>query len=241
MNREAVKTQESQKNGPSSTSSSSSSSKSSPSRSSSPLPRLAVLVSGSGSNLQAMIDAKREGRLDAEIALVLSNRPQVKALERAARAELKSVVIDHRDFATRQEFDQAVDRCLSENKIEWIALAGFMRLLGAEFVRKWRGKLVNIHPSLLPAFPGARALEAALEAGVPSTGVSVHFVDEGTDTGPVIAQKSVPILPNDTLKQLQERVQKVEHHLYPLVIQALVTQKVWMEKGGIQGNLEALS
>lgn len=204
-------------------------------------PRLAVLVSGSGSNLQAMIDASARGEFEAQIALVLSNRPEVKALERAKRAGLKSVVINHRDYDSRASFDEAMDASLQENGIEWIALAGFMRLLGPAFVRKWRGRLINIHPSLLPAFPGARALESALEAGAKQSGVSVHFVDEGTDTGPIIAQQAVPIFPGDTLTQLQARVQEVEHQLYPQVLNAVVSGKVWMEGRETRGEFEFVS
>lgn len=186
-------------------------------------PRLAVLVSGTGSNLQALIDAQARGELSGRIVLVVSNRPGVLALERAAQAGIEAVVLDHRSYADRAAFDRALDALLRSREVEWIALAGFMRLLGAEFVRAWQGRLVNIHPSLLPAFPGAKAIRDALAAGVRQTGVTIHFVDEGTDTGPVIAQEPVDVLPADTEETLAARVHTVEHRLFPRALEAVLS------------------
>lgn len=201
-------------------------------------PKLAVLVSGNGSNLQAMIDARVRGEFTPEIRVVISNRPGVGALERATRAGIEAVVLDHKTFPDRVSFDTALDAELRKRGVEWIALAGFMRLLSPGFVSSWRGRLVNVHPSLLPAFPGARALQAALEAGVDRTGVTVHFVDEGTDTGPAIAQAPVPIVPGDTEDTLASRVHEVEHRLFPRAVAAVATGRVKLEGDRVVGSVE---
>lgn len=201
-------------------------------------PKLAVLVSGNGSNLQAMIDARARGEFTPEIRVVISNRPGVGALERATRAGIEAVVLDHKTFPDRVSFDTALDAELRKRGVEWIALAGFMRLLSPGFVSSWRGRLVNVHPSLLPAFPGARALQAALEAGVDRTGVTVHFVDEGTDTGPAIAQAPVPIVPGDTEDTLASRVHEVEHRLFPRAVAAVATGRVKLEGDRVVGSVE---
>jgi phosphoribosylglycinamide formyltransferase-1 len=200
-------------------------------------PRLAVLVSGSGSNLQAMLDARAAGRLAAEIAVVVSNRPGVKALERATAAGVPAEVVDHKAFAGRPDFDAALDATLRRYGVEYVSLAGFMRLLTPAFVRAWQGRLVNLHPSLLPAFPGAHAIAEALAAGVRETGVTVHFVDEGTDTGPVIAQEPVPVLPGDTEESLAARVHAVEHRLYPRALEAVCTRRVRLEGRTVLGSI----
>lgn len=200
-------------------------------------PRLAVLVSGNGSNLQAMIDARSRGEFAADIRVVISNRPGVAALDRARRAGIEALVLDHKTFPDRVSFDTALDAELRQRGVEWIALAGFMRLLSPGFVGSWRGRLVNVHPSLLPAFPGARALEAALEAGVDHTGVTVHFVDEGTDTGPIIVQESVPILPGDTVETLASRIHQVEHQLFPRAVSAVATGRVRLEGDEVVGSV----
>lgn len=201
-------------------------------------PKLAVLVSGNGSNLQAMIDARARGEFAPEIRVVISNRPGVGALERAARAGIEALVIDHKTFPDRVSFDTALDAELRKREVEWVALAGFMRLLSPGFVSSWRGRLVNVHPSMLPAFPGARALQAALEAGVEQTGVTVHFVDEGTDTGPAIAQAPVPILPGDTEETLAARVHTVEHRLFPRAVAAVATGRVKLEGNRVVGIVD---
>lgn len=177
--------------------------------------RLAILVSGSGTNLQAIIDAVRAGTLPAEIALVLSNRPGVKALERAAAAEIPQRCIPHQDFPNRAAFEDALCAALDEVQPDGIVLAGFDRVLSPEFVRRYPHRIFNIHPALLPAFPGLHAARQALAYGVKVTGVTVHFVDEGTDTGPIILQETVPIHPTDTEESLLERLHAVEHRLFP--------------------------
>ncbi len=196
--------------------------------------RVAVLVSGAGTNLQALIDASRGASAAYEVVLVVSNRPGVPALERARTAGLESLVIDHRTFADREAFDHALDDALAARQVDLVALAGFMRLLGPAFVRRWSGRLVNVHPSLLPHHPGVRAVPAALASGDMQTGVSIHFVDEGIDTGPVIAQTSVPVLPGDDEGRLASRLRAVEHALYPRVVDLLARGEVRLVDGRVE-------
>lgn len=200
--------------------------------------RIAVLVSGSGSNLQAMLDAHDSERLATRPVLVVSNRPGVRALDRARAAGVEALVVDHKNYADRSAFDAALSNALEERNIDLVVLAGFMRLLGSAFVGRWRGRLVNIHPSLLPAFPGAYAIRDALAAQATTTGVSVHFVDEGTDTGPLIAQESVKVFAEDTEETLATRIHTVEHRLYPKVVDALARGAVRLD-GRRVVNLEA--
>jgi phosphoribosylglycinamide formyltransferase-1 len=199
--------------------------------------RIAVLVSGSGSNLQAMIDASARGEMAGQLALVISNKPGVLALERAAKAGIESVTFDHRKFADRAQFDAALTDAMASRDIDYVILAGFMRLLTPGFVTRWRGRLVNIHPSLLPAFPGAHALRDAVAAHATRTGVTIHFVDEGTDTGPIIAQEGVDVRPDDSEESLATRVHSVEHRLYPRVVDALVRGRIRLEGRTVIGSL----
>ena len=201
--------------------------------------RVAVLVSGSGSNLQAMIDARARGELTAELALVISNRPGVRALERAAGAQIETLVIDHKAYANREAFDEALHSALVAHGIDLVVLAGFMRLLTPTFVSRWRGRLVNIHPSLLPAFPGAHAIRDAIAAKADRSGVTIHFVDEGTDTGPIIAQTAVPVLPEDTEETLATRIHAEEHRLYPRVVEALTLGVVKLDGRSVIGTVGA--
>ena len=201
------------------------------------LRRVAVLVSGSGSNLQAMIDARSRGELGAELALVISNRPGVRALERAQAARIEALVLDHKAYADRAAFDAALDATLTKHRIEVVVLAGFMRLLTPGFVSKWRGRLLNIHPSLLPAFPGAHAIRDAFVAKAPRTGVTIHFVDEGTDTGPIVAQEGLDVLADETEEALADRIHAIEHRLYPKVVDAVARGLVRLEGREIIGSL----
>lgn len=180
--------------------------------------KVAVLISGRGSNLQALIDACAAPDFPAEIALVLSNRAAAAGLERAQRAGLPTSVISHRDFATRDAFDAALDARLREAGVDFICLAGFMRLLGAAFVERWRDRLINIHPSLLPAFPGLDTHRRVLQQGVRFTGCTVHFVRAEMDSGPIIVQAAVPVLPDDDEDRLAARVLAAEHRAYPLAL-----------------------
>jgi phosphoribosylglycinamide formyltransferase-1 len=193
---------------------------------------LGVLVSGNGSNLQAIIDAVGRGELDARIKLVVSNRENAFALERARNANVKAVVCSHKGLPSREAYDEKLVELLREAGVEYVVLAGFMRILSPLFVRAFRGRVLNIHPALLPAFPGVNALGQALAHGVKVTGVTVHWVDEGVDTGPIIAQRAVPILPSDSEATLAERVHQVEHELYVEVLRDLAEGKVTRPKEG---------
>jgi phosphoribosylglycinamide formyltransferase 1 len=187
---------------------------------------LGVLVSGNGTNLQAILNAIAAGSLAARVACVISNRPEAKALDRARAAGVPALAIPHKNFASREEFDRAVVRALREHGVEWIALAGFMRLLTRELLGAFPGRIINIHPSLLPAFPGLDAQRQALEHGVKVTGCTVHFVDGGLDSGPIIAQRAVPVLPGDDLALLSERIHVAEHQLYVEVLREIASGSV---------------
>ncbi len=177
--------------------------------------RTAVLISGTGTNLQALLDAARDPSYPARIVLVVSNRPDAGGLERAARAGVPTRVIPSRAFADREAYDAALDEALREAEVELVCLAGFMRVLGRDIVERWRDRMLNIHPSLLPAFRGLETHARVLEAGLPVTGCTVHFVRPEIDEGPVIVQGVVPVLPGDTVESLNARVLEVEHRCYP--------------------------
>lgn len=184
--------------------------------------RFAVLVSGSGTNLQALLDAERAGRLaPAEIAVVVSNRPGVMALSRAQAAGKPAVCVDHRAHAGREAFEDALLAALRAHAVEAVVLAGFMRILGPRFLSAFPQRIVNTHPSLLPAFPGVDAVPQALAHGVKVTGCTVHFVDAGVDTGPIIAQSCVPVLDDDDADSLHARIRAQEHALLPEVTRML--------------------
>lgn len=198
-----------------------------------PRPTIVVLASGSGTNLQALIDASREREFPGEIIAVGCNRPGAFALERAAQANIKTFVVDHKQYGSREEFDGALMAELRRLNPDVIVLAGFMRILTADFVRAFRGRMLNIHPSLLPAYTGLNTHQRVLEAGDRVHGVSVHFVTEELDGGPVIAQAEVTVAPYDTPDTLAERVQKQEHILYPIVVR-------WLCEGRIQLGAEGV-
>lgn len=177
--------------------------------------RIAVLISGRGSNLQALIEATAQADYPAEIALVISNTPDAKGLDRAEAAGIPTQVVDHALFASRPGFEAAINEALTEAGAELVCLAGFMRVLTADFVEGWHDRLINIHPSLLPAFPGLDTHAAALGAGVKFTGATVHFVRAAVDAGPIIGQAVVPVQPDDDADSLGARVLAAEHALYP--------------------------
>jgi phosphoribosylglycinamide formyltransferase 1 len=193
--------------------------------------KVAVLISGRGSNLQALIDAFGPQAPDGpvKIVLVLSNKADALGLERAAKAGLKTEIVDHTAFQSREDFDVAIDREIRAAGAEFVVLAGFMRLLTPQFVTAWKDRLVNIHPALLPAFPGLNTHRRALEAGVRMHGATVHFVRHETDTGPIIAQAAVPVLPDDTEATLAARVLQAEHKLYPLALRLVAEGKARVE------------
>ena len=182
---------------------------------------IAVLISGNGSNLQALMDAAQAADYPAVIKLVISNKADAYGLTRAEKAGIPSVVLNHKDYPSREAFDEAMHQELVTHGIEFVCLAGFMRLLSPAFVRKWQGKMLNIHPSLLPQFKGLNAIGQALEAGVSETGCTVHWVTEAMDEGPVVLQISVPIMDTDTETTLAERVHEAEHRCY---VEALRSQ-----------------
>lgn len=181
--------------------------------------RLGVLVSGSGSNLQSIIDHTEKGDLDAEIAIVISNNPDAYALERCKRHNIQTAVLDHRLIPKRTDFDLQMIEILHASGVELVVMAGFMRLLTSIFFKTFPMKIMNIHPALLPSFPGLHVQQQALDYGVKFSGCTVHFADEGMDTGPVIIQAVVPVFDNDDEKTLSERILREEHRIYPQAIQ----------------------
>ena len=193
--------------------------------------RTAVMISGTGTNLQAIIDAWQGGTTAYQLVLVISNRPEAKGLERAKAAGIPALVIEHKNFATREAFDQALDHALEEAKVELVALAGFMRLLTPGFVNKWAGRLINIHPSLLPAFQGLNTHQKAIDYGVRVSGCSVIFVDNGVDSGAIIDQAVVPVLPGDNAQSLAARILEQEHQIFPQALDKVARGIVRLEQG----------
>jgi len=192
--------------------------------------RLGVLISGRGSNLQALIAAIDRGELDARIVVVVSNRADAGGLDLARAAGIEALVISHRDFATRDDFDARVAQELRDRQVSLVCLAGFMRLVGARLLDAFPNAVVNIHPSLLPAFPGVDAQQQALRHGVKITGATVHLVTGELDAGPIIVQASVPVLESDTVATLSARVLVEEHRLYPEAVR-LVLDGGWRIDG----------
>ena len=192
-----------------------------------PKRRVAVLISGGGSNLQALLDAAMAPDYPAKIALVVSNVASVYGLDRAAKAGVPTVTLPHRDFADRAAFEAAIAENLSAHAIELVCLAGFMRILTADFVRAWEGYMLNVHPSLLPAFKGREAQAQALTAGVKISGCTVHLVTADLDDGPIVAQAAVPIAADDTVASLSARILAEEHRLYPRAL-------AWLAAGALQ-------
>ena len=188
---------------------------------------IAVFVSGNGSNLQAIIDAEHSGNLsDGEIKLVVCDQPDAFALIRAQKADIPVFLQEGKGYASREAYDQSIIQRLKKDKIELIVLAGFMRILSGHLVNEYKNKILNIHPALLPAFKGANGIKDAYEADVDVTGVTVHFVTEELDSGPVILQEKVPIEKDDTLEELEEKVHKVEHEMYPEAVRMFIDGEI---------------
>lgn len=177
--------------------------------------RLGVLISGRGSNLKAIIDAIADGRLDATIALVISNKADAPGLEHARIAGIETLVLGHRAFGSREEYDRAMVKELKDRGVDLVCLAGFMRLLSPVFVDAFPNRILNIHPSLLPKYPGLHPQQQALDDGAAVSGATVHFVNKELDAGPIVLQREVPVLPGDTADTLAARILEVEHRLYP--------------------------
>ncbi|CAH2219243.1 trifunctional purine biosynthetic adenosine-3 [Pelobates cultripes] len=200
---------------------------------------VAVLISGSGTNLEALIRTSVGPSSSAFIALVISNKAGVEGLNRAQNARIPTLVIDHKQYSSREDFDSAIDKALRGNRIELICLAGFMRILSGMFVNKWRGKILNVHPSLLPSFRGANAHKEVLAAGVRVTGCTVHFVVEEVDAGAIICQEAVPVELDDSVETLSERVKKAEHRAYPRALQMVTSGEASLgEDGKIKWNIK---
>jgi phosphoribosylglycinamide formyltransferase 1 len=193
--------------------------------------RVAVLISGRGSNMASLIDAAKDASYPADIALVLSNRPDAAGLTKAREAAIATAVVDHTTFKQREAFEQAVQAALDQHRIDIICLAGFMRLLTPGFVKRWQGRLINIHPALLPAFKGLDTHERALAAGVKIHGASVHFVIPEMDSGPIIVQAAVPVRDDDTAETLAARVLAVEHRIYPRALKLVAQGRVRVVDG----------
>ena len=188
--------------------------------------KLAVLVSGRGSNLQAIMDSIDREELDAHLSIVISNTKDAMALKRAEKHEIKTIFIDPSNYSSSKEYDKALVLKLKEFSIDLICLAGYMRILGEEIIQTFEKKIINIHPSLLPAFPGLNAQKQAISHGVKFSGCTVHFVDSGVDSGPIILQTVVPVYDNDDEKSLSKRILEQEHYLYPKAIKMIQENKI---------------
>ncbi|CAL8290926.1 unnamed protein product [Lota lota] len=194
--------------------------------------RVAVLISGTGTNLQALIEQAKRPSSSAEIVLVVSNRPGVLGLKKASLAGIQARVVDHKLYGSRAEFDATIDRVLEESRVELVCLAGFMRILTGSFVNKWNGKLLNIHPSLLPSFKGVNAQKQALQAGARISGCTVHFVAEQVDAGAIIAQEAVPVEAADTEESLSARIRLAEHKAFPIAMELVASGTVSLGQDG---------
>ncbi len=190
---------------------------------------LAVLISGSGSNLQSIIDRVASGVLEADIRLVASNRPEAYGLERARKAGIPTVVLPHGDYPSREDFDRALIAAIRDHGADAVAMAGFMRMVTPKFLQSFPGRVLNIHPALLPSFPGTHGQRDAAEYGVRIAGCSVHFVDEGMDSGPIVIQAAVPALPTDNGETLGARILTMEHRIYPQALQ-------WLSEGRLSAQ-----
>jgi phosphoribosylglycinamide formyltransferase-1 len=198
-----------------------------------PRKRVAVLISGRGSNMQALVEASRAPDYPAEIALVISNKLDAAGLGWAREQGLQTAAIDHKAFASREGFDAAIDAALVAARIEFVAQAGFMRIQTSSFVEKWAGRQINIHPALLPLFKGLHPQRQALAAGVRVSGATVHFVTPELDSGPIIAQAAVPVVPGDTEDTLGRRILVVEHRIYPAALALVATGQARLEDGRV--------
>lgn len=190
---------------------------------------IAVFASGRGTNFGAIIRATKLGKIKANLSLLICDNPKAGAIGRAKRAGIKIALVKREDFANKEDFENKIIAHLEENKIDLIVLAGFMRMLSPEFVGRYAGRTLNIHPALLPTFKGTEAIKDAFDYGVKVTGVTVHFIDEKMDHGPIILEKAVQIQEDDTLESLERKIHKIEHHLYPEAISLYVEGKLKLE------------
>ena len=191
--------------------------------------KLGILISGEGSNLQAIINACESDRIPGKVVVVISNNPDAHGLERAKKHNIPVFAIDHRSYSDRNTYELEIVKVLQQHEVELVCLAGYMRIVGEVLLQRYRGKMINIHPSLLPSFPGLHAQRQALEHGVLITGCTVHYVDEGCDTGPIIIQSAVPIMEKDDENTLAERILAQEHAIYPEAIRLIAEDKLKIE------------
>jgi len=196
--------------------------------------KLGILASGSGTNLQAILEACHNQAIDAEVKIVISDVPTAKALERAKKFGVPTAVHERRTYPAKQSFEQAIINDLKKYEIELVCLAGYMRIIGKDFLNAFENRIINIHPALLPSFPGLDAQKKAWEYGVKVSGCTVHFVDEMTDHGPIILQAAVPVLEEDTVETLRERILKEEHRIYPQAIQLYAEGRLTMKGRRVQ-------
>ncbi|WP_066367105.1 phosphoribosylglycinamide formyltransferase [Neobacillus fumarioli] len=186
--------------------------------------KIAVFASGSGSNFQAIIDAVRKGELEAAISLLVCDKPGAYCIERARTANIPTFVFNPKNYHSKADYEQEILRLLENEKVDFVILAGYMRLIGPTLLKEYQGRIVNIHPSLLPEFPGKDAIGQALAAKAKWSGVTIHYVDEGMDTGPIIAQERIRLEENETRESLQQKIHAIEHKLYPAILQVLLTK-----------------
>ncbi|MBU1006045.1 MAG: phosphoribosylglycinamide formyltransferase [Candidatus Omnitrophica bacterium] len=191
--------------------------------------RIAVFCSGSGTNLEAMVNAQKRGDIKAEIALVVSDVAGCFALKRAEKAGIKALVVERKKFSSGKEFESEILKSLQKEKVDLVVLAGYMRLLSADFIKEYRNKILNIHPALLPSFKGTHGIKDALEYGVKITGPTVHFVTEDMDAGPIILQSAVTVAEDDTEETLAESIHKEEHKIYPRAVQLFIEGRLKIE------------
>ncbi|RZQ57141.1 phosphoribosylglycinamide formyltransferase [Pseudidiomarina tainanensis] len=202
--------------------------------------RIVVLISGSGTNMQAIVEACNNGRVAGEVVAVISNKADVGGLEKAQAAGIATAVLSHKDYPSREAYDADLQRLIDTYQPDLVVLAGFMRILTPEFTRHYHGRMLNIHPSLLPKYKGVNTHQRALDAGDTEHGVSVHFVTEELDGGPVILQATVPVFPEDTAADLQQRVHTQEHAIYPLVVNWFCTNRLRLTADGAELDGELL-
>jgi len=191
--------------------------------------KVGALVSGRGSNLQSIIDASEAGKIPATVVIVISNKPEAYALERAKKHKIDGVVVEDKKFKDKKSYELEILKVLEKYKVDLVCLAGYMKIVGPTLLSKYKGRMMNIHPALLPSFPGLHAQKQALEYGVKISGCSVHFVDEGTDTGPVIIQHAIPVEEGDTEETLSNRILEWEHKIYPEAIRLFAEGKLKIE------------
>jgi len=203
--------------------------------------RLGVLISGRGSNLQSIIDVSKKGMIDAEIAIVISDKNDAYGLVRAKENDISTLFLSPKDYRNREDFDKKVVEELNKYKVDLVLLAGFMRIVTSVLIEPFKNRIMNIHPALLPSFPGLDAQKQALEYGVRFSGCTVHFVEEGMDEGPIIIQAVVPVMDSDAVDSLSERILKYEHKIYPIAVQLFAEGRLKVEGRKVRVNKEGMS